>query len=75
MNLTSGEKEQLHQLRAAGLRGVWAGDLIDKTSTRELIRRGLAENGPRGTGSPSALSTVYISKAGRAALSKAEGAE
>ena len=58
-------KEQLQQLRGAGHRGVWAGDLADKTSTRELVRMGLADNTG---GSPSALSTVYINQAGRDAL-------
>jgi hypothetical protein len=57
--------EQLQQLKSAGLRGVWSGDLIDKTSTRELVRLGLADNTG---GSPSSLNRVYISKAGRDAL-------
>lgn len=65
--LSKGQIEQLKQLRGAGHRGVWAGDLIDKTSTRELVLRGLAGN--KG-GSPSALSTVYITKAGREALAQ-----
>lgn len=66
--LTKGQKNQLDQLHAAGLRGVWAGDLIDKTSTRELVRLGLADNGPRGGADPSGLSRVYINQAGRDAL-------
>lgn len=44
------------------------GDLTDKTSARELVRMGLADNGALGGGSPSALSTVYINQAGRDAL-------
>ncbi len=60
--------DQLEQLRSAGLRGVWAGDLCDKPSTRELVRLGLADNGVRGGGSPSALSRVYISQKGRETL-------
>lgn len=63
--LTKALKEQLQQLRGAGLRGVWSGDLADKTSTRELVRLGLADNTG---GSPSSLSRVYISQAGRDAL-------
>jgi hypothetical protein len=66
--LSHGMKEQLQQLLSAGHRGVWAGDLVDKTSTRELVRFGLADNGPRGEGSPSALSRVYINQKGREAL-------
>lgn len=66
--LTASQIEQLKQLRAAGLRGVWAGDLIDKTSVRELVRLGLADNGVRGEGGPSGLSRVYISQSGREAL-------
>ena len=60
-----GMKAQLEQLRVAGFRGVWAGDLIDKSSTRELVRDGLADNTG---GSPSSLDRVYITKAGRDAL-------
>jgi hypothetical protein len=57
--------EQLQQLKGAGLRGVWAGDLICKTSTRELVRLGLADNTG---GAPSSLNRVYITKTGRDAL-------
>lgn len=67
--MTAAEIEQLTQLRNAGLRGVWAGDLISKPATRELVRNGYADNGVRGEGSPSALGRVYITEAGRAALS------
>lgn len=63
-------QEQLEQLRGAGLRGVESGDLINKPATRELVRMGLADNGVRGGGSPSALSRVYISQAGRKALAE-----
>ena len=63
--------EVLKQLQGAGLRGVRSGDLIDKTTTRELIRAGLADNGVRGQGSASALSVVYINEAGREALANA----
>lgn len=66
--LTPCQIEQLKQLRAANLRGVWAGDLIDKTSARELVRLGLADNGPKGGADPSGLTTVYITAAGRDAL-------
>lgn len=68
--LSKNLREQLEQLRAAGHRGVWAGDLLDKTSTRELVRRGLADNGVRGEGGPSGLSRVYISQRGREAISE-----
>jgi hypothetical protein len=57
--------EQLKQLKSAGLRGVWAGDLVCKESTRELVRQGLADNTG---GAPSSLSRVYITKTGRDAL-------
>lgn len=70
--LSKNHMEQLKQLRAAGLRGVWAGDLIDKTSTRELVRMGLADNGPNGGVSPSALTRVYITQEGRAILAPAK---
>jgi hypothetical protein len=63
--LTRAQFEQLAQLHAAGLRGVRSGDLIDKPSTRELVRMGLADNGVHGNGSPSALGTVYINLRGR----------
>lgn len=66
--LDKNHREQLKQLQSAGLRGVWAGDLIDKSSARELVRLGLADNGVKGEGSPSALSRVYIIQSGRAAL-------
>lgn len=68
--MTPGQIEQLKQLRAAGLRGVWAGDLIDKTSTRELVRLGLADNGPKGGADPSGLTRVFINQAGRDAIGK-----
>jgi hypothetical protein len=63
--LTTGEWCQLYQLSNAGLLGVEAGNLIDKEATRELVRRGYADNTG---GAPSSLSRVYVSKAGRAAL-------
>lgn len=63
--LSKGLTEQLKQLQGAGLRGVWSGDLADKTSTRELIRMGLADNTG---GPPSSLSRIYINQAGRDAL-------
>ena len=63
--LTPNLREQLQQLRGAGHRGVWSGDLIDKPSTRELVRLGLVDNTG---GAPSSLSRVYINKAGRDAL-------
>lgn len=66
--LSNCQVEQLKQLRAAGLRGVWAGDLIDKTSTRELVRLGLADNGPKGGADPSGLARVYINERGREEL-------
>jgi hypothetical protein len=66
--LTPSQIEQLRQLRAAGLRGVWAGDLIDKTSTRELVRLGLADNGPKGGADPSGLTRVYLTKRGQEEL-------
>ena len=67
--LTKREINQLSQLRQAGHSGVFAGDLLDKTTTRELVRRGLADNGVHGKDSPSALGQVYISQRGRDALS------
>ena len=66
--LNSSQIEQLKQLRSAGLRGVWSGDLLDKTSTRELVRLGLADNGVEGKADPSGLTRVYISRTGRDAL-------
>lgn len=63
--------EQLKQLQAAGLRGVWAGDLADKCSTRKLVRRGLADNGANGGRDASGLSRVFINKAGKDALAAA----
>lgn len=60
--------EQLRQLKSAGHRGVWAGDLLDKASVRELVRTGLADNTG---GSPASLSRVYINQAGRNALANA----
>ena len=63
--------EQLRQLDKAGLRGVFAGDLLDKPTTRDLVRDGWADNGMKGGGSPSvpsALSRVYITKLGKQAL-------
>lgn len=68
--MTKALQEQLEQLRGAGFRGVESGDLINKPATRELVRMGLADNGVRGGGSPSALSRVYISQAGRQALAE-----
>jgi hypothetical protein len=70
--LTASQTEQLKQLRAAGLRGVWAGNLIDKTSTRELVRLGLADNGLRGDADASGLTVVFINEAGRTALKASE---
>ena len=66
--MTKRQTDQLRQLSNAGLRGVWAGDLLDKTSTRELVRGGWADNGVRGSGSPNALTTIYITKIGKQAL-------
>ena len=63
--MTKAQREQLEQLRAAGFRGVRSGDLINKPATRELVRLRLADNSG---GSPSSLSVVYITKAGRDAL-------
>lgn len=65
--MTKRESEQLKQLAAAGFRGIGAGDLLDKPTTRDLVRSGLADNSG---GSPSALSRVYITQAGRQALRK-----
>ncbi len=45
--------------------GVWAGDLIDKTTTRQLIRDGYAQTAGRNS---SSLDYVTITAAGRAAL-------
>lgn len=66
--LTPAQREQLQQLGAAGHRGVWAGDLVNKPVTRDLVRMGLADNGVHGRGSPSALGTTYINQRGRDAL-------
>lgn len=56
---------QLSQLAGAGVEGVWAGNLIDKTSTRWLVANGYASNTG---GSPSSLNVVRITQKGRAAL-------
>lgn len=63
--------DQLHQLFLAGHRGVEAGDLADKCSTRELVRMGLADNGIRGGNPPSSLDRVYINRDGRVAYAEA----
>lgn len=63
--LTKPMKEQLKQLKKAGDNGVWCGDLIDKTTTRELVKAGLVENSG---GPPSSLKHLYITDAGTAAL-------
>ena len=70
--VTRGMIDQLRQLAGRRFAGVWAGDLIDKCSTRELVRMGLAENTG---GSPSALSTVYISAEGRSLLADLDEVE
>lgn len=66
--LPSRAVNQLEQLRKAGHRGVFAGDLLDKPTTRELVKQGFADNGAHGKGSPSALGTVFINQRGRDAL-------
>lgn len=66
--LTQREISQLIQLRKKGHRGVFAGDLLDKTTTRELVARGLVDNTG---GAPSSLGTIYINQAGRDALDQA----
>lgn len=68
--LNRAQVNQLRQLSDRRFAGVWAGNLMDKTATRELVRLGLAENTG---GSPSSLSTVYISEKGRKALEQANG--
>jgi hypothetical protein len=69
--ITKPQRAQLEQLLLAGFRGVWAGDLIDKESTRELIRRGLVDNGlKRLDAPPSSLHKVYINESGRHALAQ-----
>lgn len=65
MTLSPGQTEQLSQLRKAGIDGVWAGDLIDKTSTRWLVENGYASNTG---GPPSSLKRVRITPKGREAL-------
>lgn len=65
MTLTKREINQLTQLRKRGHRGVFAGDLLDKTTTRDLISRGLVDNTG---GAPSSLGTIYINQRGRDAL-------
>lgn len=60
--LTKREIEQLKQLRNAGHRGVFAGDLLDKPTTRNLVARGLVDNTG---GAPSSLGTIYINQSGR----------
>ena len=55
------EYTQLKQLAGHRWSGVWAGDLMDKGSTRSLIEKGFAENTG---GSASSLDRVYISRAG-----------
>src|SRR5690606_16320701 len=44
--------EQLKQIADAGAEGVWAGNLINKTAARELVRRKLVRNSG---GSPASL--------------------
>lgn len=61
-DLSNGEIAQLYQLDDQRWSGVWAGNLMDKDSTRSLIRKGYAENTG---GSPSSLDRVYISQLGR----------
>lgn len=41
--ISKANKEQLRQIVYSGKRGVWAGDLINKTANRELVNMGYVE--------------------------------
>jgi hypothetical protein len=69
MTHLTGLVEQLKQIADAGVDGVWAGDLVCKTSARYLIANGFASNTG---GSPSSLKRVRATPKGRAVLSEAD---
>jgi hypothetical protein len=61
--MTEAEFQQLKQIYMAAKRGVWCGDLMSKTSTRELVRAGYIHNTG---GAPSSLDTLTVTDKGRA---------
>lgn len=61
-DLTDAEIAQLEQLYDSRWSGVWAGNLLDKDSSRSLIRKGYAENSG---GSPASLDVLHITQLGR----------